>query len=710
MSITPREIIEMQAMQDQPQFPKLDDSNFSMWHSRMKAHLRSKDLFHVCLSPQAPDLTPTSLEKDNRKISQAVDIIMRSLSNLAFETIINPENDEHPHLIWNKINDRYASKSFNNRGCLWLKFMRMEYRGDLKNYIQDCRNMMTDMSVVLLGVPEDILCFTILSKLTEDMWQTVDSIMMNEDNIKSPEATLSKLQELVFLDESRMKKSTQYKSEAPSTVTALFENQKKNPNPRCQLCKPGHHNPKANHPEEKCWSVYPKIHPNFNKPATQSHLTVPDVNPTVQSATLLMANCLKTSNPTVLDCGASHHMINFSHCFTNLKPVQLTINTGNNNNQLMAAGIGDVVLKNHIGNELVLKDTLYVPELNRPLISLSKLFSNIIVISKLNNSDVVIKIDNCFFLSGKIANNLLELSDISFEEMKSVSTYLTVPSKVSWHLRLGHPSDKYLNQVIPNSPPTQCETCSLCKMTKQPFSNQFEKATSLLEIIHLDLVGPFSVQSTGGALYFLTIVDQYSGYKHIKFLKQKSDTLEKFLEFKLLAENQLKTSIKRIVSDGGGEFCNSSFKAMVLENGIDHIISPPYTPQHNPFAERANRTILDKARCLLYHSKLPMKYWAEAINSATDLSNILPSKTGDGIPYEIWHGKKPQLDNIRPFGCLVYVYSQKDTRSKLQPTSEKGILLGFVNDFTSYKILKLSNKSAVHSTHVKFDENCFPGL
>ena len=57
-----------------------------------------------------------------------------------------------------------------------------------------------------------------------------------------------------------------------------------------------------------------------------------------------------------------------------------------------------------------------------------------------------------------------------------------------------------------------------------------------------------------------------------------------------------------------------------------------------------------------------MKYWAEAINSATDLSNILPSKTGDGIPYEIWHGKKPRLDNIRPFGCLVYVYSQKDTR------------------------------------------------
>ena len=76
-----------------------------MWHSRMKAHLKSKDLFSVCLSPQAPDLTPTALEKDNRKRSQAVDIIIRSLSNLAFETIINPENDEHPHLIWNKIND-----------------------------------------------------------------------------------------------------------------------------------------------------------------------------------------------------------------------------------------------------------------------------------------------------------------------------------------------------------------------------------------------------------------------------------------------------------------------------------------------------------------------------------------------------------------------------------------------------------------------------
>ena len=90
--------------------------------------------------------------------------------------------------------------------------------------------------------------------------------------------------------------------------------------------------------------------------------------------------------------------------------------------------------------------------------------------------------------------------------------------------------------------------------------------------------------------------------------------------------------------------------------------------------------------------------------------NILPSKTGDGVPYEMWFKKKARIDNLRPFGCLSYVFTQKDFRSKLQTTAEKGLMLGYVNDFTSYKILKINSKTPVHSVHVKFDEEKFPGI
>ncbi|MBW0467293.1 hypothetical protein O181_007008 [Austropuccinia psidii MF-1] len=71
--------------------------------------------------------------------------------------------------------------------------------------------------------------------------------------------------------------------------------------------------------------------------------------------------------------------------------------------------------------------------------------------------------------------------------------------------------------------------------------------------------------------------------------------------------------------DGGGEFVNKSFKNHCTELGINHTISPPDTPQHNTFSERVNRSILKKARCLLLQSSLPLKFWTEAVSTATFL-------------------------------------------------------------------------------------------
>ena len=140
------------------------------------------------------------------------------------------------------------------------------------------------------------------------------------------------------------------------------------------------------------------------------------------------------------------------------------------------------------------------------------------------------------------------------------------------------------------------------------------------------------------------------------------------------------------------------------------MISPPYTPQQNPFAERSNRTILDKARCLLHQSNLPLRYWAEAVYTATDLINLLPSKTGNCVPYKVWFGKEPRLNNLRSFGCLCYVYNRKEIREKLELTCAKGIFSGYAHDFTSYKVLKLKGKTVINLVHVRFEEDIFPGL
>jgi hypothetical protein len=216
------------------------------------------------------------------------------------------------------------------------------------------------------------------------------------------------------------------------------------------------------------------------------------------------------------------------------------------------------------------------------------------------------------------------------------------------------------------------------KLKALPFFSKFKPVNDVLEAVHLDLVGPFPVKNSSGFYYFLTIVDQYSGFWTFKFLKNKSEAFVKFVKFKSAAEKQSDRVLCTIVSDRGGKFINQDFKNLCLAEFITHHVAPPYTPQDNRMAEQANRTIIVKARCLLVQSKLPRSFWAKAINTATQLSNLTLSSTRQmKIPYKIWKGRDVNLEILRPFGCLGYTLIPKDMRTfKLFPTASKGIMLG----------------------------------
>ena len=77
----------------------------------------------------------------------------------------------------------------------------------------------------------------------------------------------------------------------------------------------------------------------------------------------------------------------------------------------------------------------------------------------------------------------------------------------------------------------------LGKMTKTPFFGTMERATNLLEIIHTDVCDPMSTDARGEHRYFLTFIDDLSGYGYIYLMKHKSETFEKFKEFQSEVEN-----------------------------------------------------------------------------------------------------------------------------------------------------------------------------
>ena len=69
-------------------------------------------------------------------------------------------------------------------------------------------------------------------------------------------------------------------------------------------------------------------------------------------------------------------------------------------------------------------------------------------------------------------------------------------------------------------------------MTKLPFKGKGDRANGLLDLIHIDVCGPMSVHARGGFVYFITFIDDYSRYGYLYLMRYKSETFERFKEFK----------------------------------------------------------------------------------------------------------------------------------------------------------------------------------
>ncbi|KAI3780168.1 hypothetical protein L2E82_10129 [Cichorium intybus] len=180
-----------------------------------------------------------------------------------------------------------------------------------------------------------------------------------------------------------------------------------------------------------------------------------------------------------------------------------------------------------------------------------------------------------------------------------------------------------------------CESCLLGKMTKSPFKGSFEKGEGLLDIIHTVVCGPFRSTTKDGTRFYVTFTDDFSRYGYIYLIKHKSDTFEKFKEFKNEVENKLGRKIKMLRSDRGGEYLSIEFLDYLKECGIVSQLTPPRTPQLNGVAERRNRTLLDMVHSMMSRASLPIHFWGYALETAAHILNLVPTKKVAKTPHEI---------------------------------------------------------------------------
>ncbi|GJT03829.1 retrotransposon protein, putative, ty1-copia subclass [Tanacetum coccineum] len=79
---------------------------------------------------------------------------------------------------------------------------------------------------------------------------------------------------------------------------------------------------------------------------------------------------------------------------------------------------------------------------------------------------------------------------------------------------------------------------------------------------------------------------------------------------------------------------------------------------------------------------LPLSFWDYALETATRILNMVPTKNVDKIQYELWYGKVPNLSYLKVWGCEALV--KRDTPDKLQQRSIKYIFIGYPKETMDY--------------------------
>nr|GEX31627.1 putative ribonuclease H-like domain-containing protein [Tanacetum cinerariifolium] len=162
-------------------------------------------------------------------------------------------------------------------------------------------------------------------------------------------------------------------------------------------------------------------------------------------------------------------------------------------------------------------------------------------------------------------------------------------------------------------------------------------------------------------MYSLVVIDDYSRFTWVFFLATKDETSGILKSFITRIENLVDHKVKVIRCDNVNEFKNREINKFCEMKGIMRQFSVAKISQQNGVAERRNKTLIEAARTMLADFKLPTTFYAEVVNTACYVKNIvLVVKPHNKTPYEFFHGRTPTLSFMRPFGCPITILNNKD--------------------------------------------------
>nr|GEZ02277.1 retrovirus-related Pol polyprotein from transposon TNT 1-94 [Tanacetum cinerariifolium] len=290
-----------------------------------------------------------------------------------------------------------------------------------------------------------------------------------------------------------------------------------------------------------------------------------------------------------VDLGCSKHMtrnlkllINFVWKFMG------TVRLGNDHVAAIL-GFGDL----QWGNILITR-VYFIEGLGHNLFSVGQFCDSDLEVAFRRDACFVRNLEGVDLLKGDRSTNL---HTINLHEMASASPICLMACASStkswlWHQRLL--KFRYHKEHL-------CPSCEQGKSKRashppKPVPNSKQR----LHLLHMDLCGPMRIASINGKRYVLVIVDDYSRYTWVHFLRSKDEALEVIIKFLKRITVLLQSLVIIIRTDNGTEFKNQVLKEYFDTVSISHQMSSVRTPQQNRVVERRNRTLVEAARTMLF--------------------------------------------------------------------------------------------------------------
>lgn len=631
-------------------------------------------------------------------------------SNMTDETLMKVMRYETAKEVWQELHRLYDGQTEDRAYTLCMQFFSFKNSSndDVSTMMSKLKNIWNDLNAEILKadpnmkLPELFLICKILDVLDEKFFNFKSSWML----LSKKERTVESLTTQLCGYERALGGQLEESQEVFASTSKIRTKLKRDDNLRCRYCS------EKGHRIKNCrkW-----INDGRPKKATET-----SIKQQVQNITLMIYTCSeeRDSENWYVDNGATTHVTNKDDVFTDFEEFDLThcITTADGT-VVPAKGKGSVeVESNYNGKKtrLTLSNVWYVPTLTK------NLFSVLAAQDKLCDSTFISTTKECkmvlngeVFVVGNRNHNgglyKLQLKTILPKHPIHVNAVSTSSMLQLYHERFGHQNKRYIKDIVKRelgidlkSDDIQCEGCIYGKAQRLKFGKR-DRASMPGELIHADVCGPFP-ESYSKYRYFVLFKDDYSAFRHVYFIRNKSDVKDKLLQFLKEAKNAGHV-VKTLLSDNGGEFDNKAVREIMNKNGILQRLTMPYTPEQNGCAERENRTLVETARSYMHSGEeFPQALWAELINTAAYVLNRTgPTRMDGKVPFELWHKKKPKISHLRIIGSYCYFHVPKVKRKKLNKKAIKGRLIGYDND-DGYRIW--NGQQTVRSRDITF---C-PGL